>query len=296
MTRWDRFAVGFCLLAGVLVGVGCSSAPRVPMVIPYDSTRVDMEQHYPNEWTVQIRKAVDHGRVQESETLCWAACVQMVDSILNNPPKEQSQLKELHTIEWPWDKGDDTAESREIMDALAPGFRTQLNGRFVVDMRNTRGNPGLDDDDEIIRALSNGTPVIVGLTGVDGIESGGHAFVLYGVRYREHPDAAGFFKRSWNSVERAFSSDPTTGRAYELVEVMLWDPWPDSGETVMAGKTFNRGRYFAYTGEWAREQWKRELQWVNTYNEGPGVYIVNPIWGFAGEPLETLTVGSEFEK
>ena len=291
MTLWARAVVGVVLAAAVLSSIGCSNAPRVPMVIPYDSTRVEMEQHYPNEWTVQIRDAAKHGKEQESETLCWAACVQMVDAIMNNPPKQQRQLKDLHTFEWPWDKGDDTAESREIMDALAPGFRNQLNGRMVVDLRNRRGNPGLKSD-AIIRAISDGKPVIVGLTGVEGIEVGGHAFVLYGIRYRESPDAAGFLDRTWNSVERAFSTDPTVGRAYEIVEVLLWDPWPDEGAVTVAGRTFERGRYFAYTSDWAREQWKRELQWVNTYNEGPGLYIVNPIWGFAGEPLETLTVGS----
>lgn len=232
--------------------------------------------------TVAIPDPMAHHVKQESPTLCWAACVQMVDSIEGrDSEKTQQELRDAH--HWPpsrffpasstsatvfqmtvdrfpsaigASRVSDAAAMWEIEDALSPGYidwQTRERQVFVLDPLDFIG-PRMSTQ-QVIDTLARGEGIIVSLT-VGDTETQRHAYVLV---------AADYQPAAW------FLDDP------DFVKVGLLDPFFGEDEsptmTWIDGAEFEKRKRAVISRNWVKQKQLEEREWIERKQLQPGYTV-----------------------
>ena len=312
----DKRAVGWklvatnCLRFVGLAGMGCGGTDTQSRaeLLGHEQrfgevqlNRFGIEEHEGPEWSARLASTDDTWHAQERDDYCWAACTQTVMSLHGTRPiPTQDQLWAANVANPLFEKDREAATFEEIRLALVPELRNQMPGYFVKDLEDTSG---LSD---LVREITSGEAVIVGLR--ESRESDmGHAYVVYGLRYRESSDTglsfgqvvevgksavdgvAGLFNRRGTSED--LTQVPTN--KHEAVGFYLFDPDPSAeggGLTYKSAEEVKKTLDFAISRASAREFLSDQYIWLRQHDQGPGVYVRNPL-DRNGDPTAKFTLG-----
>ena len=192
---------------------------------PFEKQKRDVEFNRvdKNRFHIQVQGIDKVETEQKSDTLCWAACVQMA---LAHDRIRSDQTK-LGTMFRP-DQEDKSANIGVVMRALNPELEPQLDKKLVIPLQIVPFS-----SDRLVEQLSQSELVIVGL--VDEAEGGGgHACIAYGAEFAK--TKAGEAKQFLGNNDIV----PTFG----LYNVSIFDPWPetgpDKGFKTLSGQEFKK--------------------------------------------------------
>lgn len=169
---------------------------------------------------------------QKDQDWCWAACAQMIVEYTGGPGVDQHDIVEK--IRGRSDQK--TARFDEVMMALNPDLAREWSALLFQDRVQVQTDRLLDvqlyiammSGDNIVMAISNGEPVILGLA--DGTNH--HAVVGYAVTYsRADLD-------TWEQL-RLMSTDPRIEKTVDqfgLESIEIFDPWPGVGSRELSAR------------------------------------------------------------
>ncbi len=237
--------------------------------------------------------------VQEHEDFCWAACMQTLLRLhgATQVPTQQD-LWEENVANPLFESDREAATFAEIRHTLAPGYREKMAGYVVLDALDTTS---LTD---LVRELASGQAVIVGLRD-DREDDMGHAYVAYGLKYRESEDKGVSFMQGVKAIGNAAESftNTLTGKSgkeekvdlsnkHTAVAVYLFDPEKPKFGGGLKEKSIEEisGTLdFAISMESADRFLSEQLAWLMEFDDGPGLYVRNP-FDHNGKPTSKNTI------
>lgn len=299
-----------------LAAIGCASGPAPAPVVE----GVNLKTYSETKWKVWLDLDPAKLQPQESQELCWAACVRAIQLHTLGESLEQKELHAKHILTLPQSQREVGYEG-EIVDAMAGGYREQFQERYVIDLNR----PADLTNREIIVSLSGGQPVLFAM-GSSANSAEGHIAVIYGVQYEEvevsigdqivdgatsiGSDIAtwggGLFgddpERKSSAIEASGEqidviADATDGREYRLTKVYVWDPANDfdgdgkidGGMKIYSTELFEQVKDFTLSQVSALELTQEKLVWLKRFEPGAGVFVRNPL-DRMGDPAHRSTV------
>jgi hypothetical protein len=222
-------------------GDNCEPSADAPAAPAADVVRVSGAV---NRFSVDVPKVDDVAAVQQSPTLCWAACTQM----LLRQQKVEIDQHVLGNYFEP-DPDDQTAGVGVILRALNPDLQPKLEQRGAVPVDLV----GITSD-QMLQELMAGHLCVVGL--VDEQNDGyGHACVVCGATFaRLHPSPLAMLAGAPaapdghpGSAAVATPADAIRSKLspdFGLYQVELFDPEPGIGRRTVDAATFQKQAVF----------------------------------------------------
>ncbi len=247
-------------------------------------------------FSAELPNSDDTWHTQEKDEYCWAACMQTVLSLHGKHDiPTQVELWEQNVSNPMFQEDRDAATFVEIRHTLAPGYRTEMAGYFVVDVLDSTTTT------DLVRELAAGQPVIVGLRQHPD-DKMGHACVAYGIKYKESEDKSNTvvqgMKDATKKMKGFFSGDknannqPKNTNEHQAIAIYLFDPAEikdGGGKKEIPIEEIIESLDFAISSASAKRFLEQQLAWLSKYDDGPGVYVRNPL-EYNGKPTSKNTI------
>lgn len=271
---------------GQLIRLPDESTPQAAMPPVAATGGAAVESPEPNMHEAVLPRMPQFAEAQREDTLwCWAACATMIHNYYGNTTTQEEVVARVRGN----DEDVSAAWDREIMIALYPEYARDLAAHTDREFQtqHRRGGVGgvtlqVDDvaesyarywsqtSDHLVRAISQGEPVVVGLAYPDDPQSG-HALVVYGVRYstedtqsmldlwQDAKEFVGFENRQVLPIDAETLNLRSYARLFSVHSISVIDPWTGQLDTV-TGEDLAARHYFMLTREVAedtlREEWE----------------------------------------
>jgi hypothetical protein len=193
----------------------------------------------PNRFLVEVAAIQNVHASQKTETLCWAACTQMVLA-QQGIRADQNALGQ----EFSGDQEDQSANVGVIMRAMNPDLESRLAHLITVPVQLF----GITSD-QMIRQLFNGDLVVVGLVADPNFPMG-HACIVYGAEFAKLKP---HFMENLFKINNQPGGQAASPDRYGLISVELFDPEPDVGPRTLTGAEFARQVSFITSRQIARD-------------------------------------------
>ncbi|HVS17328.1 MAG TPA: papain-like cysteine protease family protein, partial [Planctomycetota bacterium] len=175
---------------------------------------------------------------QETDSWCWAACVQMINAYRGVVLRERGQNGERsqqRIVADLYAKGreDEGKGMSTIWRALNPDLETRLQRESRTDLPIVLGLQWVVSDD-IVESLLDGVPAVVGMQ--EGETS--HAVVVTGATVAPLSNAwSGSFMESLS--RRVLDTNWEGVHAYRIHSLSVFDPWKGVGERTITAEEFD---------------------------------------------------------
>lgn len=300
-----EIALAMTLLLGIGLCGGCAKNSEARFSGVSDGLRVtehaSVDPDDATEWSAVLERSErnDVWHTQERDEFCWAACTQTILSLEGRSQiPTQTELWEKVVYNPLFNRDREAATYQELRYALAPEFRDVLPGYEVLDLGD------FSDITDLIREVAAGRPVIIGLRDREASDDMGHAYVAYGIRFREATDRGLSIRQGVDAVgntlthlRNAVEGQKATGEkprvptnTHEILGFFLFDPYPgDGGPEYMEIEEVVRTLDFAISKTTAKAFLEEQHQWLRKYDKGPGIYVRRP-HDPTGSPLARYTL------
>jgi len=226
-------------------------------------TRVEAQK---NQFHVEVPDIKRVEAQQKTDTLCWAACSQMVLTH-DNVPGEHDQVK-LGARFRP-DREDKSANDAVIMRAINPDLDAEMDQKRIF--LTTQVTPNTSD--QLIKQLCANELVVVGL--VENKDNpAGHVCIIYGAT----------FGKVKETIFDPLAAAAQMRNVYAIYEVNVFDPWPDTdaggGTRKLTGDQFKEQVQFLTSKPLAHDELFKALhppQTAQNSNTKSGKTPSNPL-------------------